>query len=152
MFTSACFNFFLRKIFQGLPKKTLFIFFFTLGAILFIVYFKFYGSLRHWGYIFLALLATLWLAAPFLQQRAKIYFTIFLFLQAALGVHAWASDVTYVFSPAKEAALFIQKNECNRYPLAGSRDVLVSGVSGFLNRPIFYAEANHPGRFIVWTR
>ncbi len=149
---SVCFIFFLRKIFQGLPKKTLFIFFFTLGAILFIGYFKFYGSLRHWGYIFLALLATLWLAAPFLQQRAKIYFTIFLFLQAALGIHAWASDVVYVFSPAKEAASFIQKTECARYPLAGSRDALVSGVSGFLNRPIFYAEANHLGRFIVWTR
>ena len=25
-------------------------------------------------------------------------------------------------------------------------------MSGFLNRPIFYAEANHLGRFIVWTR
>src|SRR6266550_2068038 len=149
---SACFIFFLRKIFQGLPKKTLFIFFFTMGAILFIGYFKFYGSLRHWGSIFLALLATLWLAAPFLRQRAKIYFTIFLSLQAALGIYAWASDVVYVFSPAKEAASFIQKTECARYPLAGSRDALVSGVSGFLNRPIFYAEANHLGRFIVWTR
>src|SRR5436190_16504637 len=133
MFTSACFNFFLRKIFQGLPKKTLFIFFFTLGAILFIVYFKFYGSLRHWGYIFLALLASLWLAAPFLQHRAKIYFTIFLLLQAALGIHAWATDVVYVFSPAKEAASFVRKSECDHYPLAGSRDAPVSAVSGFLN-------------------
>jgi hypothetical protein len=149
---AACFIFFLRKIFQGLPKKYLFIFFFTMGAILFIGYFKFHGSLRHWGHIFLALLATLWLAAPFLQQPAKIYFTIFLFLQAALGIHAWASDVVYVFSPAKEAALFIRKTECDHYPLAGSRDALVSGVSGFLNRPIFYAEANHLGRFIIWTR
>jgi hypothetical protein len=149
---SACFIFFLRKIFQGLPKKTLFIFFFTMGAILFIGYFKFHGSLRHWGHIFLALLATLWLAAPFLRQPAKKFFTIFLFLQAALGIHAWASDLVYVFSPAKEAASFIQKSECGHYPLAGSRASLVSGVSGFLNRPIFYAEANQLGRFIVWTR
>jgi hypothetical protein len=123
-----------------------------MGAILFIGYFKFQGSLRHWGYIFLALLASLWLAAPFLQHRAKIYFTIFLLLQAALGIHAWATDVAYVFSPAKEAASFIRKSECNHFPLAGSRDALVSGVSGFLNRPMFYAEANHLGRFIVWTR
>jgi hypothetical protein len=149
---AACFIFFLRNIFQGLPKKTLFIFFFTLGAVLFIGYFKFYGSINHLGCIFLALLATLWVAAPFLQQRAKIYFTIFLLLQAALGIHAWASDVVYVFSPAKEAALFIQKSECNHYPLAGSRDAIVSGVSAFLNRPIFYPEANRLGRFIVWTR
>jgi hypothetical protein len=149
---SACFIFFLREIFRGLPKRTLFIFFFTTGAILFIGYFKFYGSVRHWGHIFLALLATLWLAAPFLRRRAKICVTIFLFLQAALGIHAWATDVIYVFSPAKEAASFIQKNECNDYPLAGSRDAVVSGVSGFLNRPIFYAESNRPGRFIVWTR
>src|SRR3954470_24789954 len=149
---SACFIFFLRKLFEGLPKKTLFIFFFTTGAVLFIGYFNFYGSLRHWGYIFLALLATVWVAAPFLQRQAKIYFTIFLLLQAALGIHAWASDVIYIFSPAKEAASFIGKSEYDDYPLAGSRDALVSGVSGFLNRPIFYPETNHPGRFIVWTR
>jgi hypothetical protein len=149
---SACFIFFLRGIFQGLPKKHLFIFFFTVGATLFFGYFKFYGSLRHWGYIFLALLATLWLAAPFLQRRSKIYFTILLLLQAVLGIHAWANDLVNVFSPAKEAASFIQKGECRRYPLAGSRDALVSGVSGFLNRPIFYAEGNRPGRFIPWTR
>ena len=152
LLVSTCFILFLRQIFQGLPKKMLFIFFFATGAILFIGYFKFYGSLRHWGHIFLALLASLWLAAPFLQRRAKIYFTIFLFLQAALGIHAWTSDVVYVFSPAKEAASFIQRTECDHYPLAGSRDALVSGVSGFLNRPIFYAEANQLGRFIVWTR
>ena len=148
----ACFLFFLRKILQGLPKRALFIFFFTLSAIALIGYFKFYGSPRHWGYIFLALVATLWVGAPFLQQRAKIYLTIFLLLHAVLGIHAWATDLVYVFSPAKEAALFIQKSDCSRYPLAGSRDAVVSGVSGFLNRPIFYAEANRPGRFIVWTR
>ena len=130
----------------------LFVFFFTTAAILFLGYFKFYGSLRHWGYIFLALLATLWLAAPFLQQQAKTYFTAFLFFQAALGIHAWATDVVYIFSPAKEAASFVQRSEYNDYPLAGSRDALVSGVSGFLNRPVFYPESNRPGRFIVWTR
>ncbi len=149
---SACFIFFFREMFQGLPKKTLFIFFFTVGAILFIGYFKFYGSLRHWGHIFLALVATLWLGAPFLRSRAKICFTIFLCLQATLGIQAWATDVVYVFSPAKEAASFIQRTECDRYPLAGSRDVIVSGVAAFLDRPIFYAEANHLGRFVVWTR
>ena len=149
---SAAFIVFLRKILQGSPKKTLFIFWFTTGAILFIGYFKFAGSLRHWGHIFLALVATLWLATPFLQRRAKAYFTMFLFVQAALGIHAWASDLVYVFSPAKEAALFIQKSECGQSPLAGSRDAVVSGVSGYLNRPIFYPEANQLGRFIVWTR
>jgi len=149
---SAGFVFFLRRILKGVPQKTLFIFFFTTGAILFIGYFKFYGSVRHWGHIFLALVATLWLAAPFLRRPAKVYFTIFLFLQAALGVHAWGMDVAYVFSPAKEAASFIRMSECNRYPLAGSRGVSVSGVSGFLNRPIFYAEPNRAERFIVWTR
>ena len=149
---SVGFMLFLRGIFKGLPKKALFIFLFTLGAILFIGYFKFYGSLRHWGSIFLALVASVWVAAPFLQRRAKTYLTIFLLLQAVLGIHAWAADVICVFSPAKEAALFIQKSEYNRYPLAGSRDAVISGVSGFLNRPIFYAEANQSGRFIVWTR
>jgi hypothetical protein len=149
---AACFILFLREIFQGVPKKILFIFYFTLGAILFIGYFKFFGSLRHWGYLFLALLATLWLAGPFLPRGAKRCFTIFLFLQAALGIHAWMSDVVYVFSPAKEAALFIQKSGCDHRRLAGSRDAIVSGVSAFLKRPIFYAEANRPGRFIVWTR
>ncbi|HJT80827.1 MAG TPA: hypothetical protein VJ719_06495 [Chthoniobacterales bacterium] len=144
--------FILGKILHSLPKKTLFIFVFTTGAILFIGYFKFYGSLRHWGCIFLALLASVWLAGPFLQQRAKIYFTMFLALNAALGIHAWASDLIYLFSPAKAAASFIQRSECNRYPLAGSRDAVVSGVSAFLNRPMFYAEANQTRRFIVWTR
>jgi len=146
------FVFFLWQLFKGLPKKTLFIFFFTIFSVLFLGYFKFYGSLRHWGCIFLALVASLWVAAPFLQRRANTCFTIFLLFQAALGIHAWASDVFYVFSPAKEAASFIRNNDCNHYPLAGSRDAIISGVSGFLNRPVFYAEANAPGRFIIWTR
>ena len=106
---SAGFIFFLRGLFKGLPKRALFIFFFTLGAILFIGYFKFYGSLRHWGSISLALVASVWVAAPFLQQRAKAYLTIFLLLQAVLGIQAWATDLVYLFSPAKEAVIYSEE-------------------------------------------
>ncbi|NJN06515.1 MAG: hypothetical protein HC815_00445 [Richelia sp. RM1_1_1] len=56
-------------------------------------------------------------------------------------------DLTYPFSRSKVAAEFIQKQGLSKEFILGSKDTIVSPISAYIDKKIFYIEYNQLGSF-----
>ena len=135
------------------------------GGLLVFFYAKFSGHPRHHGFLFIALVASLWMVpssiAPRLSGPAGRItrmvdklggggIVLVLLIQAAAGLMAAAQDYLYTFSNAQRTAEFIKSNDLDRGMIAGVSDMAVSAVAGFLNVPIYYPESGRHGTFVRW--
>jgi hypothetical protein len=125
------------------------------AALLAFTYCKYFGALRHHGHHFLLLIACLWLAAGVGSGDARRREAL---LGGLLAVHLAAAfvlyplDLAFPFSQSEAAAEVLRRNGLAATPIAGTQDNLVSPVSGYLDRPVFYLESGAPGSFILWNR
>jgi hypothetical protein len=116
------------------------------GGILVITGFKFAGYMRHYGHLFILLLAAEWIAASGLPRKSAAardryrcwFFSALLAFQAVAGLVAGAGDWLFPLSSSREAAQYIAKNYDESIPIVGHLDYCVSSLSGYLSRPIFY--------------
>ena len=137
----------------------------TLGLLAFF-YVKYYGSIRHHGFLFLTFLMVAWIYrecpeigtrarlqnAPTVKERAfSILLTCILACHFIGGLIAVRMDNQYVFSCGKQTAAYIQARGMQEMPMVGDTDFAVSTVVGYLEKDtIYYPRGGRFGSFVRW--
>ena len=135
-------------------------------AITLFFYVKFGGYLRHHGFLFIILIAALWLyhdsKKSSLFQFPRIFKEIALskvnkFIYLILVVHFISSlialykDYYLNFSSAREVAEFLKKSNLTDSEIIGHSSSTMIGISGYLDgKEIFFLEENRYGTYKKW--
>jgi len=162
-----------------LPKPIAW-FFYSLGTleILLFTYAKFLGSARHYGHLYIILIAALWIASyypnsnlltqplsnlpnsvqqaitkwfSFVAKYKNILIMLILFAQVVAGIFAFPRDLFVPYSASRETAKFIQTQQLDKMFIVGSQDARVSPISGYLQRQIYYPESQALGSFVLFN-
>ncbi|AFZ18049.1 hypothetical protein Mic7113_2235 [Allocoleopsis franciscana PCC 7113] len=163
-----------------LIRKPIAFLIYTVGTleIIFFTYVKFLGSARHYGHLYIVLIASFWLASyypksnlllqPFTRrarmiqpistvwfkftEKYKIIFMMVIFsAQLAAGVVAFSRDLVVPYSAARATATYIQSQHLENKFMVGSRDATISPLCGYLNRKIYYPERQELGSFVLFN-
>ncbi|MGB3655551.1 MAG: hypothetical protein WBA41_30680, partial [Rivularia sp. (in: cyanobacteria)] len=134
----------------------------TFGIFLF-GWIKFQGTLRHHGNLFIIFLACIWISqffdksydipqqlqkiAHFCKQYQQKFITVILLIQMFAGLYAYSMDLVYPFSQSQAAARFIQKQGLSEDFILGTKDRIISPISAYIDKKIFYIEYNSLGSF-----
>ncbi len=152
-------------------SKSGFTFFLGGAGFLFLFnYFLYIGSgARHYGYFFLILIGSLWISqqeknklksnelnheTPISQNLSKFFpriFVICLSIHLATGAHYMINDFNKPFSAGKATAEYIVQQGWQDDYLFGSKDNILSTVSGYLNKDIYYPEIKDFGSYAQWN-
>jgi len=124
------------------------------------------GFARHYGHLFLAFIAALWLArrrddpakAPSAPSgRPSMYpaamsgiLTAVFAVQAAGGLFAAGMDIVHPFSQAKAVAGYIRQKGFADLPIVGEMDYLMTPVSGYLGRKVYFVRGERLGSYVKW--
>jgi len=132
-------------------------------------YFLFLGDgSRHYGYYFLLIVSSLWLALSSKNKQPTssnlqnlftkgnlFYFprllTICLAIHMVVGIHMVINDFRLPYSSGKETAQYIQARGWEDSPIFATRDVEVATVSGYLDREFYLPELNGYGSYAQWA-
>ncbi|MBW3041765.1 hypothetical protein [Prochlorococcus marinus] len=132
-------------------------------------YFLFLGDgSRHYGYYFLFIISSVWLALSNKdKQRAffnksniftkgnLFYFprllTFCLTIHMVVGIHMVINDFLIPYSSGKETAEYIQNKGWQDFPIFATRDVEVATVAGYLNREFYLPELKGFGSYAQWA-
>ncbi len=132
-------------------------------------YFLFIGDgSRHYGYYFLLIISSLWLALS--NQDQQLYFskqpnlftkgnffyfprllTFCLTIHFVVGIHMVINDFRVPYSSGRETAQYIQTKGWEDFPIFATRDVEVATVSGYLDREFYLPELNGFGSYAQWS-
>jgi hypothetical protein len=138
----------------------------TLGFLSFF-YLKYYGYLRHHGFLFLLMVISYWLylrwpaqsesvaPAPRRSRPAKALngiLTAILAVQLMAGLAAGTLDCVLTFSQGKIAARFIKLHGLDNLPAVGDIDFACTTISGYLNTKIYYPRGHRWGSFVIWDK
>jgi hypothetical protein len=125
------------------------------------------GFARHYGHLFLALIAAIWLAraradpvksaasagtdpeTPGSTALSGILTAIFA-VQAAGGLFSAGMDIIYPFSQAKAVAGYIKQNGYADLPIVGEMDYLMTPVSAYLGRKFYFVRGERLGSYVKW--
>jgi hypothetical protein len=146
-------------------NKSVFLFWgcgvFSIGTL---VYLLLIPAIRYEGHIFLLLVASLWLNALLsnretrpktkkirrtLPSSTSFVFHFILLLQVVAGCTAYVQHIRFPFSNCGEAGRYLAREDLSRQYLFGSLDFIVSPLSAFVHRPIYYPERDSVGTYIV---
>lgn len=142
----------------------LLIYLIAMFGLLVFFYIKYYGSMRHHGFLFITLLMTAWIHkdCPEIDLRINIlnnvserlfapFFTLILICHFIGGITALTLEHRHVFSQAKETAAYIKANDMQDMEIIGEIDYAASTVVGYLERDqIYYVSGSRYGSFIRW--
>jgi len=146
----------------GRPIAALFYILSTLGLLLFF-YAKYIGYMRHHGFLFICLVAALWIAPSsnkikclsknqffnLLITVARKLFIIIIAMQAVAGVSAAYLDWRYTFSQAKNVSSYILLNKMQDLVIISEWSPPAIGVVGYLNaNSVYYPERDIFGSFV----
>ena len=124
-------------------------------ALIAFAYVKFPGAIRHHGFFWVLLVATIWMAvdAEVVSRRlaTAVLTPILLVSLAASAIAAWW-DWRAPFSGARCAAASILEQGADTLPIVGAVDWAASGVAAYLPHGRLYFPAKRgPGSFIIWN-
>jgi hypothetical protein len=121
------------------------------------------SALRHWGLYFILFLTSVWLGRLLptgkdrpqtgpMDWRTRLcsrFVTFLLALQVLPGLYAWGVSLVQPFSSSEAAALYVQENGLMTLPIVGSLEPLVSPVTAYLGRTIFYPDTSRLGSYCL---
>jgi hypothetical protein len=129
-------------------------------------YYGLIGFARHHGHLFVAFIAALWLSAGQAESgnwkgaemkplgiRPKCLsaaLTVLFAVQCVAGLYAAGMDILYPFSRAKETATFINKHGFRDLPIVGEMDYIMTSVSGYLGRKVYFVRGERIGSYVKW--
>jgi hypothetical protein len=124
-------------------------------ALIGFAYVKFPGAIRHHGFFWVLLVATIWMAvdAEVVSRRlaTAVLTPVLLVSLAASAIAAWW-DWRAPFSGARCAAANIRERGVDTLPIVGGVDWAASGVAAYLpDRQLYYPAKRGPGSFIIWN-
>lgn len=167
----ALFVFILTSI--KLSKKPFPLFFYIVGTgvILAFTYLRFAGGPRHFGHLYLVLIAALWLSSyyqnsTFLVNKLSlspkfihlfykwhhIAFMLILYTQLLGGIYSFSRDLILPYSAGRETARYIQQSRLDDEFIVASRDANMAPLSGYLNRKLYYPERQQMGSFTLFKQ
>ncbi|MFN4150176.1 MAG: hypothetical protein ACK4IX_04470, partial [Candidatus Sericytochromatia bacterium] len=134
-------------------KKAQLFFIFSFLLILGFTTFKFTGTLRHQGHLFITFILALWIRniSEKDSKFQKYFITTILVSQVIAGFIAYYFEFKYNFSQAKEVSLFLEKESLKEYDIIGHYHTSVSSISGFINKPIYYPSVKDYGTNVIWN-
>jgi hypothetical protein len=131
-----------------------------------IVFFVWFGSMRHHGQVFLWFVVCCWLAeglrplagAPSGLPTAPAgavapggrLLTALLVAQVVAGAQAWAIDLARPFSNARAVGVLLRRPEVDGVRLVGSVDYAIQPVAAYAGRAFYYPESGRVGTFLDW--
>lgn len=125
------------------------------GALLLFAYTKFPGATRHNGFLWVWLVAVLWLAVSsgVVTRRAATLVLAPTLLAGLVGAGIAATwDLRAPFSAAEAAARELRDRDLLGLPLVGGVDFATSGVAAFApERRLYYPAIGRDGTFVVWN-
>jgi hypothetical protein len=137
-------------------------------ALLTFFYVKYIGYMRHHGFLFLVLIAALWIAPHSTRINylgmsknnkgpsniiMEPLFILILSAQVIGGLIATYHEYKYVFSQSKNVAQFILDNKFDSLNIIGDVSYAVSPIAGYLNKSaFFYSDAHRYGTFVRWDK
>ena len=157
----------------------LFLYIFGSLEILSFTYIKFLGATRHYGHLYILLIAALWIAnyypksdllfelftifpsglkkivmawTQFVKKSKTAFILIILYAQLAGGIVAFSRDLLIPYSASRETANYIKNQQLEQMFIVGSRDANVSPICGYLNRKFYYPESQGMGSFVLFNR
>ncbi len=154
-----------------LSKKPVPLFFYIIGTcvIFAFTYLRFTGMPRHFGHLYLVLIAALWLGSyyqdslvllnkfsvrpnsiTFFQKWHYIALMIILYVQFGGGIYSFSRDLVVPFSASRETAQYIKKSGLTNEFIVASRDANMAPLSGYLNRKFYYPELQKMGSFTLF--
>ncbi len=142
------------------------------GLILGFTYVKFMPqAMRHFGNLYLVLIAALWLAqqsppSTVLTQRFprwhraadltkgwfRVMLTTVLVVHLVAGVQRFALDLAVPNSAGRAAGAYMRAQGLDEEFIVGSRDAEMAPLSGYLGRPIYYPERQEMGSFTLFFK
>jgi hypothetical protein len=139
----------------------------TLGLLSFF-YVKFFGDLRHHGFLFMLFIVAVWILRYGEEERgfAAMHglsrmagrllgpiLTFILTLHFVGGIIAVSMDNRYVFSNSKATAAFIKERNLQEMLMVGEADAAVSTIVGYLGKKqIYYPRGERFGSFVIWDK
>lgn len=122
------------------------------GIVAFATLWNFPGTAHHHGILFLALIATAWLArAHDGSDGWSVWALRLVLIVGAVGGALTLTSEARPFSQGRNASRWLVENKLDDAFLIGSRDAQVSSVAGYLGRPVYYLECQCNGTFIIWN-
>jgi hypothetical protein len=122
---------------------------------------QFASGSRHYGHVFVALIAAMWLAPsmarisrdePAAHERGRsTLWTAILVIQAVAGLFVLALDLRYPFSNGREMAAYIKDNELEQSIIVAAHDSVSLTVASYLDHDLYYLDGRRFGRQIVWN-
>lgn len=135
-----------------LNKKIKTIFLTSLFIILNFMILVYYGSVRHWGYIFILFFSCLWLSrneeekSHFYASRLKnitlnVFIIMILSFSFAGTIVAFYYDYKYPFSNGKNVSEYIKKNfNINNIIIIGHKNYTTETATVFLDKEFYYSD------------
>ena len=133
------------------------------GGIILFTWLKYQGTLRHHGNLFIFFLACIWISrfvsksydVPQIFSKINYQFkkyhkqiiTTILLIQALSGVYAYSMDLIFPFSKSQVVSQFIKERKLTEEFILGSKDTIVSPISAFLDKKIYYIEYERTGTY-----
>ncbi len=166
----ALFIFIVQRVARFLSDRpsALFLYISVSMGIAFFFYVKYIGSLRHHGFFYVALVASLWIyrdcaKTGFVRLKSRIKETssqdvsiLFTFIASAhvvAAVIAVSFDYKYPFSGAQETALFLERRNLSSAEIIGHTSYAASAVAGYMKgRQFYYVDAERYGTFVRWDK
>ena len=62
----------------------------------------------------------------------------------------FSKDLKQTFAAGEKSSEFLMDQNLTNLSIIGNIDFLISPISGFINKPIFYPSRQEPGSFIIW--
>ena len=142
--------------------------FYTVGTLvlLFIFYYSGLTWWRYTGHLYIVLISAYWIKNIFPDREfQKIWLkklsaigkkisvpllTILLTVHSIGGIIAFSKDLKLTFAAGEKSADFLKAQKLTNLPIIGNIDFLISPISGFINKPIYYPSRQESGSFIIW--
>jgi hypothetical protein len=112
--------------------------------------FKWFGGLRHAGFVLLALLFALWIGDRSKSVLAWSLLTVALAASVVGSVYVWRLDWQYAFSGAREMAEFINKSGMASYTIAAHSETTTSALCPWFDHPFWFAGIEEFGTYSKW--
>lgn len=140
-------------------KKAQLFFIISFSLIIGFTTFKFTGSLRHHGYLFITFISSLWLKNILDKDSVdkdntfqKYFITTILISQVISSFIAYYMDFKYNFSQAKEVKIFLEKENLSDYEIIGNYQANTSTIAGLLDKKIYYPSIEDYGINVIWNK
>ena len=149
-----------------IKRRTILLYILGVTSILFIPFFIYIGSNRHFGHLFMLIIISLWLSQinkgdkyliksrkNFIKKSQNIFLIIILSFSLIGSSIAFYFDYKYPFSNGKYVADYIEENfNKDNLVIVGYVDNTTQTIAGYLDKDIYYPNSKDFKKLVSWNK